>query len=331
MTVTPIRPRFTFTPAAKTGAWLRLAFMGPSGGGRTFTALTLAEVLGPNLGVIDTDRKRARKYADLFTFRHFEMDGSFDPVDLTRATLEAAAQGINPLVVDTMTPFWNGPEGMLDKVGKEKTSHDGWRKMGPIETTMMDALLGYPGHVLLTLKTKTKFEADVDASGKTKARRIGMEPEQRGGFGSECDVVFDMADHGIARVGSTCLCPELAGRVYEQPGPELAETLLAWLGRNAVGEPLNPLAVAEWATAPDRTLDELGAKFAELDAAGQTGAIVFNPRWTGSGADEFVAIGALLRTFGTDARKRANAAAAAAVAAATPSDSLGASLVEAAA
>lgn len=285
--------RFTFVKATKTGSYIRLALTGPTGAGKTFTALTLAGALGTNPGLIDTDRKRARKYADRFDFDHLEMD-RFDPADLTRAVLAAAAQDINPLVVDTASPFWSGPDGMLDSVGRAGTQFEGWRKMGPVEQQMMDALLGYPGHVIVTLKTKMKYVVEEDEKGKMKPRRIGLEPEQRGNFGSEFDIVGDM-DDAVMRIGSTCLCPELTGKVIERPTAELADTILAWLARDAVGEPLNPLTVADWAVMPGRIPEELGARYRELEAAGQLSAVVSNPFWTGGEErGEFVAIGELL-------------------------------------
>ena len=297
----PTHHRFTFVPATKAGSFVRLALMGPSGSGKTYTALRLAAALGTNPGLIDTERQRSRKYADLFPFARVDMD-RFAPADLTRAVLDAAAQNINPLIIDTMSPFWSGPDGMLDSVGQAATSSfEGWKKMRPVERQMMDALLGYPGHIIVNLKVKMKYVVEPNDKGKMEPRRLGMEPEQRSDIEYDFDIVGDM-DHATLRVGSTCLCPELTGKVFDQPGGELADLILAWLARDAVGEPLNPITVAAWATDPDRTRAELKTRYDALEAAGQLAAVVHNP-WSTGDRDEFMPVGELIKRVAADLRR----------------------------
>ncbi len=69
---------FTFTKATKSSAKLRAALFGPSGAGKTLTALRIAAGLGGAIAVIDTERGSASKYADRF---------SFDVLDLERAAI----------------------------------------------------------------------------------------------------------------------------------------------------------------------------------------------------------------------------------------------------
>lgn len=59
---------FKFEKATKEKAKLRAALFGPSGSGKTFSALRIATGLGRKIAVIDTERGRARKYADIFEF-----------------------------------------------------------------------------------------------------------------------------------------------------------------------------------------------------------------------------------------------------------------------
>jgi hypothetical protein len=265
---------FQFVQAVKTGSWARLALTGVSGSGKTFSALTLARALGDNPGLIDTDRHRARKYADLFTFRHLPM-ATFDPEDLTRATIAAAEQGINPLIIDTLSPFWGGEDGMLDKVGAAASSFEGWKRMRPVERQMMDAVLGYPGHLIVTMRVKTEYVVELNTAGKMAPRKIGLKPEQRDNIESEFDVILDM-DNAVARI-SKSICPELRDKTFDKPTEEVGEIVLRWLERDAVGQPLNPITVRDWALEDGRTPPELGAKFRELDAVGQASAVVYGP------------------------------------------------------
>ena len=62
---------------------LLVGLMGPSGGGKTFSALRLAtgfqRVSGGDIFVIDTEARRALHYADRFKFRHIAFPAPFGP------------------------------------------------------------------------------------------------------------------------------------------------------------------------------------------------------------------------------------------------------------
>jgi hypothetical protein len=267
---------FEFVPATKAGSKARIALMGVAGAGKTWTALEIAKGLERGdqaVGLIDTDRRQARKYADVFSFQWMGMT-TFDPDDLTRATIAAAQQNIGTLIVDTWTPFWSGPDGMLDRVGQASSSFEGWRNMRPVERRMFDALLGYPGHVIVTMRQRTEYVVERNENGRMEPKRVGLKPEQRDGVEHEFDVVLDLDNHGaIARVGKT-RCPDLAGKVFTYPGAEVGEAIQTWLGRDAVGEPLNPLQIAGWALQQD-DLDALRARRDALAQAGQLDAPVY--------------------------------------------------------
>jgi len=53
-----------FEKATKEGAKLRAAFFGPSGAGKTYTALRVAKGIGGKVALIDSERRSARKYSD---------------------------------------------------------------------------------------------------------------------------------------------------------------------------------------------------------------------------------------------------------------------------
>src|ERR1700756_2425645 len=109
--------RVQFRKAVKHGAKLRLAVCGPSGSGKTYTLLKLASELGGPIAVIDTERGSASKYADLFEFDVLELD-SFDPVSLIEIIDKAAKAGYRVLCIDSLSHFWTGKNGELDKVDR---------------------------------------------------------------------------------------------------------------------------------------------------------------------------------------------------------------------
>jgi KaiC/GvpD/RAD55 family RecA-like ATPase len=114
----PSRPApLQFRKAVKYDAKLRLAICGPSGSGKTYTLLQLATELGGPVALIDTERGSASKYADIFEFDVLELE-SYDPTRLIEIIDGAAGKGYRVLCIDSLSHFWNGKDGELDKVDR---------------------------------------------------------------------------------------------------------------------------------------------------------------------------------------------------------------------
>ena len=225
---------FTFAPATKATAKARIALDGPSGSGKTYTSLTTATVLaeGGRVAVIDTERGSASKYADLFAFDTLQMH-EFDPRRLVEALRAAGAAGYAVVVVDSLSHFWSGKGGMLeqaDNAGKRYggNSFAGWKEARPLERELIDALLAYPGHVIVTMRTKTEWVIEENDRGRKTPRKIGTKPEQRDGIEYEFDIVGDL-DWENTLVVSKSRCSALAKAVMREPGPEFGAAVLAWL------------------------------------------------------------------------------------------------------
>ena len=226
---------FEFVPATKEQAKARVALAGPAGSGKTMTGLILATRLaeGGRVAVIDTERGSASKYADRFKFDRNNMY-RYDPRDLPKALAAAAKGGYEAVLIDTLSRFWSGAGGMLEFVdGAAKRNYGGqglggWKEARPIENDMIEAMLGYPGHLIVTMRVKTHYDVTKTPDGKTVPVKIGLQPEQRAGIEYEFDVVGDLDLENTLTV-SKSRCPELTGHVIPRPGHEVAETLLAWL------------------------------------------------------------------------------------------------------
>jgi hypothetical protein len=222
-----------FRRAVKHDAKVRLAITGPSGSGKTYTLLKLATELGGPIAVVDTERGSAEKYADLFEFDTLPLE-SFSP-DLVPQLIEAAvAQGYRCLIIDSLSHFWSGIDGELDQVEKVKrrlrdNGFAAWREVTPKHNRMIDAMLGAPIHILVSLRVKTEWVIETDErTGKTKPRKIGLQPVMRDGIEYEFDICGDV-DHENTLVITKSRCPKLAGEVFPKPGEQLAAILKEWL------------------------------------------------------------------------------------------------------
>ncbi|MGW4364574.1 ATP-binding protein [Nocardia takedensis] len=225
-----------FKPAVRRKSPARLALAGPSGSGKTYTALSLAwewaRREGGGIGMVDTERGSASKYQGTNGWQWRTLDPDrFSPISLVEILGAAAGQGFSVFIIDTWSHYWMGQDGMLEQVDRRKAgsnSFSGWKEVNPDERRMVDAMLSFPGHLIVTLRTKTEYVVAEDEKGKQVPRKIGTKPVQRDGLEYEFDIVADLDLSNNLHISKTRL-PFLNGQVIAQPGAELATQIADWL------------------------------------------------------------------------------------------------------
>jgi hypothetical protein len=275
-----------FTPARREQMRLRMALQGPSGAGKTFTAMTIMRGLvgeGGQFAVLDTE-KRARENAVLndtdpetpsaFRFGHLAPETA-DPGRLPAYLADAAKAGFGGVIIDSFTHFWSGMGGALDRVDQARDKRAGWGDYRPIEAAMMSAILSYPGHVIVTMRVKTEYVTETNPNGKVVTRKLGLKADQRDSVDYEFSVIGEMdTDHALTITKTTC--QDLVDKQINKPGAGLVETLAAWLGQ---GDPPPTAAdLRDRALEQCPTVEDLRAVWEEakarqmLDEAVQDGA-----------------------------------------------------------
>ncbi|WP_052479819.1 AAA family ATPase [Streptomyces sp. NBRC 110035] len=302
---------FTFQPATRETAKARIALQGPGGSGKTKTALRMAEGLaaGGQIGVVDTERGSALKYAPVpgrpdiesHTFAHLPM-AFCSPENLIAAVRAAEEARLAVLIIDSWSHFWAGKGGLLARVEEEGKKINGgkfsaWAPVNEMEQDMLDALLHFPGHVIVTMRTKNDYEL---ANGKVK--KLGVKTVQREGAEYEVDVVIDMTE-GTGTVTKTRYTP-LDGACVHHPGPDFAEAILEQLGQG-----VDPMQVIVDALVADgltykRALELHG----QAQARNLLGADLLHPK-TGEPAK----LGDVIREYGQAVKSAATPATPAAV------------------
>lgn len=227
-----------FEEATKAAAKARICLTGPAGAGKTYTALMLAFGLGESVAVIDTERGSASKYVGRNGWRFKTMaPTSFAPLSLVDHLGKASAAGFDVVVIDSLSHYWAGTDGMLEQVDRRSGANkfaSGWKVVGPEEKRMIDAILAYPGHVVVTLRVKTEYVLETDDRGKQVPRRVGMKPVQRDGIEHEFDLVGDLDLSNTLTVAKSRITGVGIGAVYPNPGVELAKEIGDFLSE---GEP----------------------------------------------------------------------------------------------
>ncbi|MCP4697605.1 MAG: ATP-binding protein [Gammaproteobacteria bacterium] len=225
----------TFTKATKEQAKLRLAIFGPSGSGKTYTSLRIATGIGGKIAVIDTERGSASKYADRFEFDVLELPKN-DIATYTQGIRAAQAAGYEVLIIDSLTHAWKDLLQQVDKWSSQSFGGNrwaGWSKGTPAQMAFVETILGFGGHLIGTMRTKTEWASEVDTrTGKTKPVRIGLLPEQGKGIEYEFDMLIEIdVNH------NACVIKDRTGQyqdeVIAEPGEALGEDLRKWLSSGA--------------------------------------------------------------------------------------------------
>ncbi len=231
-----------FKQAVREKLWGRIALEGPSGGGKTMTGMRIAMgMLSPTgrLAVIDTEQKSARKYVGEYGIK-FDVDelDSYEPQKYVASIKEAAKAGAEVLLVDSLSHAWFGKGGLLEQVDEaakrmqNQNSFAAWKTGTPIQNELIDALLSFPGHVIVTMRTKTEYVLETNNKGKQVPKKIGMAAIQRDGMEYEFDVVATVTiDHDM--VVTKTRCPIFVDAVINQAGEEFGQKYLGWLNIGA--------------------------------------------------------------------------------------------------
>lgn len=238
---------FQIKKATKAQAKLRLAAFGPSGAGKTMTALRIATGLGGRIGVIDTERGSASKYSDRFDFDVIELTEAKDVQTVIGAIQAFSKHGANVLIIDSLSHAWQELLAEIDRLAKARykgNTWSAWSEGTPLQRSLVDAILDYPGHVIATMRSKTEWTTEKDdRTGKSKPMRVGLAPEQGKGIEYEFDMLMEISTAHVAefikdRTG------KYQDRLIEKPGEELGRELAEWLSDGAPAPVEKPAAKA---------------------------------------------------------------------------------------
>jgi hypothetical protein len=164
---------FDDKPATREHVPLLIGLMGPSGGGKTFSALRLAtgiqSVSGGEIYCIDTESRRALHYADQFKFRHIEFKEPFGSLDYLAAMKYCVDKGAGVVIVDSMSHEHIGPGGYLltqeaeaermagdDSAKRERVKFAAWIKPAALRQRMITGLLQLNCNFIFCFRAKEK-------------------------------------------------------------------------------------------------------------------------------------------------------------------------------
>jgi Cdc6-like AAA superfamily ATPase len=228
-----------FRKAERVQAKVKLAVTGPSGAGKTFSALRLASGLGSKVAVIDTENGSASLYSEQFAFDVLEITPPFTTEKYIAAVNVAEKAGYDVVVIDSITHAWAGEGGLLEQ--KEQldargrgNSYTNWGLITKKQEAFKSALLQAPIHIITTMRSKQEYAQIEGDGGKKSIKKLGLAPIQRDGMEYEFTIVFDVAMNHQAEVSKdrTGLFADKIFTITEDTGKEI----LSWLSTAKVAE-----------------------------------------------------------------------------------------------
>ena|SRR5665648_26359 len=223
-----------FQQATKKEAKAKIALFGPTGSGKTFTALRIAtgiaNKIGSKIAVIDTERGRASKYSNRFTF-DVAMPETPDITTMKAMIKDAVDGGYKVIVIDSGSHAWKELIKEMDALANAKfrgNTFTAWSQGTPKQEEFVNEILKADAHIIFTMRSKMQYEVQVMDNGKTKPVKIGLAPIQ----GKEIEYEFDLLME-MDQSHSAFFSKDNTGRYQDQtihlPGEELGEALVEWL------------------------------------------------------------------------------------------------------
>ena len=178
--------------ACRKKAKIKMGIQGPSGAGKTMSALLIAYGLcgdWQKIAVIDTENNSADLYAHLGTFKTLPLEPPFSPERYIQAIETCLRACVQVIIIDSSSQEW---EFMLEYHSSlQGNSFTNWNKVTPRHEAFVNAVLQSHIHVICTIRSKTDYIL-VEKNGKQVPEKIGMKGVQRETLEYEFTLVFEM-------------------------------------------------------------------------------------------------------------------------------------------
>lgn len=219
-----------FRKANKSKKKLKLAIEGPSGTGKTWSALLLARSMGCiNICLLDTEKGSSDLYSKHFDFEKTDLLPPYSPERYIEVIEAAQQNGYDCLIIDSASHEHIGKGGLLNMVNRTPgNSFVAWNRVGEEHNKFMEAILSADCHVITTLRTKVAFVLEENSQGKMVPRKKGMEAQIRDGAEYEFDVVFTL-DQNHNYIASKDRSNLFKGDIPQPLDASVGTRLVEWL------------------------------------------------------------------------------------------------------
>ena len=194
--------KFNATRAVREKIFTKLAIMSPSGGGKTFSSLRVAEGMAEEIEKItgrkgkilmaNTEGPRGRYYANEFEYDIVDLEPPYSPELFIDLIKYAVSEKYDILIIDSSSAEWEGKGGCLELHQQAGGTYQAWAKVTPRHDKFIQAVANSPIHVIATMRGKDQYEVEKADNGKVNVKKLGVGSKQRDGFEYEFTSTFSI-------------------------------------------------------------------------------------------------------------------------------------------
>jgi len=190
--------------AKKAGSRVVIGLAGPSGTGKTYTALLLSYGMvnqnAKKIGLLDTENKRGSLYADILKKSNGDIDRfligdlhpPFSPSRYSEAVKEFEAAGIEVLVIDSVSHEWEGIGGCEEIANNTSGKMANWKLAKREHKVFMSTMLQCDMDIIVCIRAREKTSF---ANPKSPVS-LGIQPIQEKNFMYEMTASMMLCDEG---------------------------------------------------------------------------------------------------------------------------------------
>lgn len=181
-----------FRKATRKQAKIKLAIQGPSGAGKTYSALLLAKGLVSDWSkvvIIDTENNSADLYAHLGDYNVLPLSPPHSPERYSKAIDLCLQNDIQVIILDSISHCW---DYLLDTHAQMTgNSFTNWSKITPRHKSFIQKILAVDKHIIATMRTKQDYVIN-QKNGKNIPEKIGLKAIQRDGVDYEFTILLEL-------------------------------------------------------------------------------------------------------------------------------------------
>lgn len=192
-TTEPVKKSGFIKKAQRSQTKIKMGLGGVSGGGKTYSALLIADGLVglKDTVVIDTENGSANLYSHLGDYSVLPFAPPYHPQRFVKAIQLAVEEGFKCIIIDSMSAAWEGTGGILDLHNKYGGKFSDWAKVTPLHREFLDAILQSPVHVICTMRKKQDYAMAVK-DGKNVVEKLGLKEVQKEGVEYDLSLNLDI-------------------------------------------------------------------------------------------------------------------------------------------
>jgi len=174
-------------------AKIKMALQAPSGAGKSYSALLLAQGLTngnlSKVAVIDTEAGSSNLYAHIGSYNVLNLESPHSPERYIEAIDLCIKSGMEVIILDSISHCW---DFLLDyHASLAGNSFTNWNKVTPRQKAFVNKILNSDIHIICTMRVKQDYVLS-ERNGKMVPEKVGLKAIQRDEISYEFTIVFDI-------------------------------------------------------------------------------------------------------------------------------------------